>query len=157
MPVLPKKGHNCSASIIRLDDFILAFGTDSKTHRVYVVRWPISSFLNGDLMTPQWWTGTSDGWMKEPCRTCPEKTKDFGGCRCQAYMLTGDAANADPVCDKSPYHHVITEAVELAQQPQPSAAEVKPIILFRDDKNSRRLAEEGAKQTAPRSDKTPVT
>ena len=43
-----------------------------------------------------------DGWMKEPCRTCPEKEKDLGGCRCQAYMLTGDAANADPVCDKSP-------------------------------------------------------
>ena len=41
-------------------------------------------------------------WMKEPCRSCPEKTKDFGGCRCQAYLLTGDAANADPVCDKSP-------------------------------------------------------
>ncbi len=32
-----------------------------------------------------------DGWMKEPCRTCPEKEKDHGGCRCQAYMLTGDA------------------------------------------------------------------
>src|SRR4249919_1662937 len=47
-----------------------------------------------------------DEWMKEPCRTCPEKTKDFGGCRCQAYMLTGDAANADPVCDLSPHHDV---------------------------------------------------
>ena len=47
-------------------------------------------------------------WMKEPCRTCPEKTKDFGGCRCQAYMLTGDAANADPVCDLSPHHDVVT-------------------------------------------------
>ena len=79
--------------------------------------------------------------MKEPCRSCPEKEKDLGGCRCQAYMLTGDAANADPVCDKSPHHHIITEQVELAQQPQPPAAEVKPIILFRDDKNSRKLAE----------------
>ena len=37
-------------------------------------------------------------WMQEPCRSCPEKEKDFGGCRCQAYMLTGDATNADPVC-----------------------------------------------------------
>ena len=37
-----------------------------------------------------------DSWMREPCRSCPEKHKDFGGCRCQAYMLTGDAANADP-------------------------------------------------------------
>jgi len=41
-----------------------------------------------------------DGWMKEPCRSCPEKTRDFGGCRCQAYMLTGEAENADPVCDE---------------------------------------------------------
>jgi len=44
-------------------------------------------------------------WMKEPCRTCPEKEKDFGGCRCQAFALTGDAQNADPVCGKSPCHH----------------------------------------------------
>ncbi|MGH8609727.1 MAG: pyrroloquinoline quinone biosynthesis protein PqqE, partial [Gammaproteobacteria bacterium] len=43
-------------------------------------------------------------WMKEPCRSCPERFKDFGGCRCQAYMLTGDAANADPVCSLSPNH-----------------------------------------------------
>ena len=35
-------------------------------------------------------------WMKEPCRSCPEKEKDFGGCRCQAFLLTGDARNADP-------------------------------------------------------------
>ncbi len=94
-----------------------------------------------------------DEWMKEPCRSCPEKTKDFGGCRCQAYMLTGDATNADPVCDKSPHHHLITEQVELAQQPQPPAAEVKPIILFRDDKNSRKLA---ARDAAHQDDKTPV-
>ena len=81
-----------------------------------------------------------DDWMNEPCRTCPEKTKDFAGCRCQAFMFTGDAANADPVCDKSPAHHLITEQVALAQKPQPPAAEVKTVILFRDDKNSRKLA-----------------
>jgi pyrroloquinoline quinone biosynthesis protein E len=79
-----------------------------------------------------------DAWMKEPCRTCPEKVKDFGGCRCQAYMLTGDATNADPVCDLSPHHHLITDAVDKAQKPAP-AVEVKP-ILFRDDKNSRALS-----------------
>ena len=55
--------------------------------------------------------------MKEPCRSCPEKTKDFGGCRCQAYLMTGDAANADPVCDLSPHHHLVTDAVERAQRP----------------------------------------
>ncbi|MFW7380577.1 MAG: pyrroloquinoline quinone biosynthesis protein PqqE [Oligoflexus sp.] len=41
-------------------------------------------------------------WMREPCRSCPEKFKDFGGCRCQAYLLTKDAANTDPVCSLSP-------------------------------------------------------
>ena len=72
-------------------------------------------------------------------------------------MLTGDATNADPVCDKSPMHHLITEQVELAQQPQPPAAEVKPIILFRDDKNSRKLAAAQAAATAPPKNTTPVT
>ena len=55
--------------------------------------------------------------MKEPCRSCPEKAKDFGGCRCQAYLLTGDAANADPVCDLSPHHHLVTEAVARSEHP----------------------------------------
>ncbi len=69
-----------------------------------------------------------DAWMKEPCRSCPEKTKDFGGCRCQAYMLTGDAANADPVCDLSPHHHLVTEAVARTERPY---IEEKPLV-FRD-------------------------
>jgi pyrroloquinoline quinone biosynthesis protein E len=76
-------------------------------------------------------------WMREPCRSCPERTKDFGGCRCQAYMLTGDACNADPVCDLSPHHEVVLEAVEKAQRAS-RGIELKP-ILFRDDKNSRAL------------------
>ena len=49
-------------------------------------------------------------WMPEPCRSCDEKEKDFGGCRCQAFMLTGSADNADPVCSKSPHHHKILDA-----------------------------------------------
>jgi pyrroloquinoline quinone biosynthesis protein E len=77
-----------------------------------------------------------DGWMKEPCRSCPEKMKDFGGCRCQAYMLTGDPANADPVCDLSPDHHRVTDAVARARR---GDVEAKPIV-FRNDRNSRALA-----------------
>ena len=73
-----------------------------------------------------------DSWMKEPCRSCPEKARDFGGCRCQAYLLTGDAANADPVCDLSPHHHLVTEAVARADSPTPSE---KPLV-FRSDLNS---------------------
>lgn len=54
------------------------------------------------------------GWMPEPCRSCSEKEKDFGGCRCQAFMLTGNADNADPVCSKSEHHGMILAAREQA-------------------------------------------
>jgi len=47
------------------------------------------------------------GWMREPCRGCPLRDVDFGGCRCQAYQLTGDAAATDPVCELSPQHHLV--------------------------------------------------
>ncbi|MGY0056037.1 pyrroloquinoline quinone biosynthesis protein PqqE [Streptomyces sp. LZ34] len=46
-------------------------------------------------------------WMKEPCRSCAHRAADFGGCRCQAYALTGDAAAADPACGLSPHHGLI--------------------------------------------------
>jgi len=78
-----------------------------------------------------------DAWMKEPCRSCPEKGKDFGGCRCQAYLLTGDAANADPVCDLSPHHRVVTEAVARAER---ARVEEKPLLFFRDAKTSRAIS-----------------
>ncbi len=87
-----------------------------------------------------------DSWMKEPCRSCPEKVKDYGGCRCQAFMLTGDATNTDPVCDLSPLHHLITDVVAKAQNPDPGKPMTVHPIVFRDDKNSRKLSE---KQGAP--------
>jgi pyrroloquinoline quinone biosynthesis protein E len=46
-------------------------------------------------------------WMKSPCRECPRREIDFGGCRCQAYAITGDAAAADPVCELSPHHGLV--------------------------------------------------
>jgi PqqA peptide cyclase len=76
-----------------------------------------------------------DEWMKEPCRTCPEKENDLGGCRCQAFLLTGDAASADPVCTLSPNRHVIEQAVLDAQNP---VLQAQPII-FRTDKNSKKI------------------
>ncbi|HLU60294.1 MAG TPA: pyrroloquinoline quinone biosynthesis protein PqqE [Pseudonocardia sp.] len=54
------------------------------------------------------------GWMRDPCRTCDRREIDFGGCRCQAFQLTGDAARTDPVCHLSPDHGLVTEAVERA-------------------------------------------
>ena len=53
-----------------------------------------------------------DKWMKEPCRTCDERDKDFGGCRCQAYALTKDMHATDPVCIKSPNHGIINKKIE---------------------------------------------
>ena len=49
-------------------------------------------------------------WMSEPCRSCPQREIDFGGCRCQAALLTGNAVNTDPVCELSP-HRAIVDAV----------------------------------------------
>ena len=77
-------------------------------------------------------------WMKEPCRSCPEREKDLGGCRCQAFMLAGDPAMADPVCDKSPDRPVVEEAVLLAQRPVVDRREVRPLV-FRGPGESRRL------------------
>ena len=53
-------------------------------------------------------------WMPEPCRSCDRKEIDFGGCRCQAFLLTGDAARTDPVCHLSPDHGLVEAAVRSA-------------------------------------------
>lgn len=51
-------------------------------------------------------------WMPEPCRSCAFKEEDFGGCRCQAFALTGNAANTDPACSYSPVHEAIFKTAE---------------------------------------------
>ena len=76
-----------------------------------------------------------EAWMPEPCRSCPERTKDLGGCRCQAYLLTGDAAATDPVCDKSPRHDVVLDAIAAG-----TGGAHRP-LLFRSPENSRSLIE----------------
>jgi pyrroloquinoline quinone biosynthesis protein E len=78
-----------------------------------------------------------EGWMREPCRNCDERETDHGGCRCQAYLLTGDTAATDPVCAKSAHHGQIEQVVTLARQPA-RAAEEQPLI-FRSRDNSLRL------------------
>lgn len=61
------------------------------------------------------------GWMREPCRSCAFREVDFGGCRCQALALTGDAAATDPVCARSPHHRLITELVrDSSGRPDPA-------------------------------------
>jgi len=53
-----------------------------------------------------------ESWMPDPCRTCDKRAVDFGGCRCQAYHLTGDAAATDPACTLSPRHDLVARARE---------------------------------------------
>jgi len=86
-----------------------------------------------------------EAWMKEPCRHCPERSKDHGGCRCQAYLLTGDAANADPVCELSPHHDRVVAAVAEAERL--AAARPAPLV-FRDHRIS--IAVEAARGGARR-------
>ena len=78
-----------------------------------------------------------DAWMKAPCRTCDDKARDFGGCRCQAYAMTGDAANADPVCAKSARHGELQTIVMHAQRAQAETVwQPARKIVFRSDANS---------------------
>ncbi|MBT2364400.1 pyrroloquinoline quinone biosynthesis protein PqqE [Streptomyces sp. ISL-10] len=56
-------------------------------------------------------------WMREPCRSCELRTRDFGGCRCQAYALTGDATRTDPVCSRSPDHALVRDLVDRPREP----------------------------------------
>jgi len=59
-----------------------------------------------------------EAWMPEPCKSCDRREIDFGGCRCQAFHLTGNAAVTDPACSLSPQHGLISEARAAAQTPQ---------------------------------------
>jgi pyrroloquinoline quinone biosynthesis protein E len=86
------------------------------------------------------------GWMKEPCSSCEHKERDLGGCRCQAFMLANDPAAADPVCSKSPDHHVVQKALISAHgntAGNSAGNTAKPVVehplVFRDPANSRRL------------------
>ncbi len=55
-------------------------------------------------------------WMPEPCASCARKEIDWGGCRCQALALLGDASQTDPVCSLSPHRHLIDDAIAEAEQ-----------------------------------------
>jgi pyrroloquinoline quinone biosynthesis protein E len=55
-----------------------------------------------------------EGWMSEPCRSCERRAEDFGGCRCQAFLLAQDATATDPACSLAPSHHLVELAVRQA-------------------------------------------
>jgi pyrroloquinoline quinone biosynthesis protein E len=74
-----------------------------------------------------------NSWMRDPCRDCVlgRQEVDFGGCRCQALALTGDAANTDPVCHLSPHHHLVVEAREAANDPERPQPVIDAPLIFR--------------------------
>lgn len=76
------------------------------------------------------------GWMKEPCASCDERDKDLGGCRCQAFMLTGDPEATDPVCAKSAHHATVLEAVARADA---GSVPERPLV-FRTPEASRQAS-----------------
>jgi PqqA peptide cyclase len=69
-----------------------------------------------------------ESWMQEPCRSCDRREIDFGGCRCQALLLAGDAAATDPVCTLSPKHQLVTAIVDRAN---PASILVTPSWIYR--------------------------
>lgn len=77
-------------------------------------------------------------WMEEPCSSCDEKEKDFGGCRCQALMLTGNAVNTDPVCSKSPHHQKLLSNINKIENNIKLAINEKP-LLFRNMRSSKKF------------------
>jgi pyrroloquinoline quinone biosynthesis protein E len=95
-------------------------------------------WLNGSAF--QKYRGTE--WMKEPCRTCPRREIDYGGCRCQAFALTGDAANTDPACSLSPLHE------EWAKVADVESHQSSPAFVYRRP---------GGANPKPAVEKTPVT
>ena len=69
-----------------------------------------------------------EAWMPEPCRRCDRRSEDFGGCRCQAWLLTGDARATDPVCSLAPDHSLIETIVARAND-EPASKKSEPVSL----------------------------
>ena len=68
-------------------------------------------------------------WMPDPCRTCERRAEDFGGCRCQAFLLTSDARATDPACSLAPAHH-LTEAAVLQANSESAIAQPRQASSF---------------------------
>jgi pyrroloquinoline quinone biosynthesis protein E len=66
-------------------------------------------------------------WLPEPCKSCDERERDFGGCRCQAFALTGNVRATDPACQLTPAHALIEAARKAAASPAP----IEPLTLRR--------------------------
>lgn len=103
-------------------------------------------------------------WMSDTCLSCDQHPVDHGGCRCQAYLVTGDAAATDPVCPKSPDRPLIDAALQAAVEQAEAAPATQPLrfvpgaarsgnLWYRTDANSRTLSDDGP---GPQHDTAPA-
>ncbi|HUI52413.1 MAG TPA: pyrroloquinoline quinone biosynthesis protein PqqE [Terriglobales bacterium] len=72
-----------------------------------------------------------EGWMQEPCKSCDRRHLDFGGCRCQAFLLAGDAAATDPVCTLAPTRSKIDAILAVTNQPESPLLPIAPQYIYR--------------------------
>jgi len=79
--------------------------------------WSVREHSLADIWTssPAFEAFRGTDWMQEPCASCPRRHEDFGGCRCQAFALTGDARATDPVCHLSPKHAMVEELAAVQE------------------------------------------
>jgi pyrroloquinoline quinone biosynthesis protein E len=80
--------------------------------------WNVREHALGDIWrsSPAFNAFRGTDWMQEPCRSCDRRDQDFGGCRCQAFLIAGDARAADPVCHLSPHHALIAELAAMREE-----------------------------------------
>jgi pyrroloquinoline quinone biosynthesis protein E len=90
--------------------------------------WSVAEHALGDIWhhSPAFSAFRGTGWMSEPCRSCDRREQDWGGCRCQALALAGDAAATDPACALSPFHAAMRATAE-----EEAAAELPPGYRYR--------------------------
>jgi len=72
-----------------------------------------------------------EDWMQEPCKSCERRQQDFGGCRCQAYMLTGDACSTDPVCSLAPANVKVGAILNVVNRQIACQLDEHPQYLYR--------------------------
>jgi pyrroloquinoline quinone biosynthesis protein E len=78
-----------------------------------------------------------EDWMPAPCRTCDERHADFGGCRCQAFALVGDAGATDPACALSPRHDIVRDVRARAEHPPAAPAPIRLRRWQKDEQGGR--------------------
>jgi len=80
--------------------------------------WSVTEHSLADIWTssPAFNAFRGTDWMREPCASCARRDQDFGGCRCQAFLIAGDARAADPICHLSPQHELVEQLAGIMDE-----------------------------------------